>query len=48
MKPKDKRLEFDQSENENRAVFIARLMGAGWSRREAVREWERIQQENGN
>ena len=38
-------LSFDQTEDENRKEFIARLMEAGWTRKEAIKEYERIQNE---
>lgn len=40
------RLSFAQTEDENRKEFIARLVQAGWKRRDAVQEWERIQGED--
>lgn len=40
------RMEFKQSEEENRRAFVARLMKAGWTRRDAAKEWERIQEED--
>lgn len=36
----------DQTEDENRNEFVARLEAAGWSREEAEAEYERIQNEH--
>jgi len=40
------RLEFSQSYDENRETFIERLIVAGWGRKEAEQEWNRIQEGN--
>ncbi len=36
-------LSHHQSEEDNRLEFIARLMEAGWSKQEAIEEWDQIQ-----
>lgn len=38
-------LSFEQSWEENRAAFIARLIDAGWIMEDAQLDWEQIQQE---
>jgi hypothetical protein len=38
-------LDFDQSYEENKAVFVQRLVEAGWTEQEAAVEYERVQQE---
>jgi len=38
------RLEFDQSYDENKKAFVERLISAGWNRKEAEQEWNRIQE----
>lgn len=34
-------MSVDQSEDENRKEFVARLIAAGWTRKEALAEYER-------
>lgn len=38
-------VKFDQSEEENKAAFVARLVAAGWDKQEAEEEYERSQEE---
>ena len=42
------RMSFYQTEDENYAAFIARLIEAGWSKDEAILEWQRIQEGDGD
>lgn len=44
-RPNTTTFSFDQSWEENRAAFIARLTDAGWIMEDAQLDWEQIQQE---
>lgn len=39
-------LDFDDSYEDNREMFIDRLVSAGWKRKDAVIEYKRIQEED--
>jgi hypothetical protein len=39
-------LDFDDSYEDNRKMFIDRLVKAGWTRKDASKEYERIQEED--
>lgn len=38
-------LDFDDSYEDNRKLFVQRLMRAGWIKKQAEKEYERIQSE---
>lgn len=38
-------MNHEQSEEENKSEFISRLREAGWSIKEALEEWNRIQED---
>jgi len=39
-------LDFDDSLEDNRRMFVQRLMKAGWTRKDALAEYEKIQQDD--
>lgn len=39
------RLSFDQTAEDNRRAFIARLVAAGWTETAAAVEWDSVQSE---
>ncbi len=40
-------MNFNQSLDDNKKEFVQRLMQAGWKKKDAEREYERIQSEEG-
>lgn len=45
-KPIDDRLDFNDPYEQNRTAFIARLVKAGWTKKQAEQKWEEIQNED--